>query len=250
MTTGHIAAADCERCRHGAIAQPVNTVSSLAFCIAGLIVISRARRPRVDAEDDGRFTEEALGWSAVAAGLGSVAYHGPGTRAGQILHDASLITMAGALVVADTTRITGRRTSRAVLAALPVVATAAASSPWSLPVQAATGGAAATAEVIRVRRAGPGGRHRPRAIVAALLAGLGAIGHVLGRTGGPLCRPDSPWQAHAAWHTAMAAVLVLRDRAVPARFTDHHGRNPATVPRTDDTEEPSWPNPPTNPDAK
>lgn len=198
---GHVAAADCERCRDGVVAQPVNTVSSLAFCVAGGELVRRSA---------GRRAETALGWSAVAAGLGSVAYHGPGTRAGQVLHDASLITMLATLVVADVVRTTGREPSSAVLGTLPVVAAAAAASPWSLPAQLTTGIAATAAEVTRVprgRAVGDGGR---RSAAQAFVAAAGALGHLLGRSGGPLCRPDSPVQAHAVWHVAMAAVLVLR----------------------------------------
>lgn len=200
--TGHVASADCEECRDGAIAQPVNTVSSLAFCVAGISLVRRHRGNRV---------ESALAWSAVAAGLGSAAYHGPGTRAGQILHDASLITMLGALVAADVERTTARRVPAAVVGVLPVVATAAAASPWSLATQVTAGAAATAAEVRRVLDDRATGKRGRRPLAEAVTAAVGAVGHVLGRTGGPLCRPGSPFQAHAAWHTAMALVLVLRD---------------------------------------
>lgn len=211
-TVDHVAAADCERCRPGPIAQPVNAVSSLAFTVAGLVLVARTRRDSPsDAPVDATTAETALGWSAVAAGLGSVAYHGPGTRLGQILHDASLITMLGALVIADTARVTSRTPPRAVFSALPGVATAAAASPWSLPAQVIVGAGAAVAEVARVRRARTGQAPGWRPIAESLVAVGGALGHVFGRTGGPLCRPDSVWQAHAAWHTSMAVTLVLRE---------------------------------------
>ncbi|HET8931400.1 MAG TPA: hypothetical protein VFN21_12145 [Acidimicrobiales bacterium] len=211
-TVDHVAAADCERCRKGPIAQPVNTVSSLAFTVAGLALVARARRRQPpDAPVGAGTAETALGWSAVAAGLGSVAYHGPGTRPGRILHDASLITMLGALIVADVSRVTSRPPSRVVLAALPGVATAAAMSPWSLPAQVVVGAGASVAEVARVRRSRTGTGSGWQPIAESLVAAGGALGHLFGRTGGPLCRPDSIWQAHAAWHTAMAVVLVLRE---------------------------------------
>ncbi len=210
-TTDHVAAADCESCRDGAIAQPVNTVSSLSFTVAGLALVARAgRAPRAGRPAGDPTAESALGWAAVAAGLGSAAYHGPGTRPGRILHDSTLLTMLGALIVADVSRVTGRPPRRGLYAALPGVAVAAAVSRWSMPAQVIAGSGAAAAEVVRVRgaRGGPG-RDR-RAVAESLVAAGGALGHVLGRTGGPLCRPDSIWQAHAAWHVAMAVVLVLR----------------------------------------
>lgn len=203
---GHIAAGDCERCRDGVVAQPVNTVSSLAFVVAGLFVACRA-----STRGEACRAETALGWSAVAAGLGSVAYHGPGTRAGQILHDASLLAMLGALVTADIARTTHRSPPPAILGAVPVGATVLAASRWSLTAQVGLGALGAVAEIARVRGSRTSASTRRRAATEVMVASAGAIGHALGRTGGPLCRPESPWQAHAAWHTAMATVLVLRD---------------------------------------
>ena len=40
----------------------------------------------------------------------------------------------------------------------------------------------------------------------------GALLHGLGRSGGPLCRPDSLVQPHAAWHAITAASIALRHR--------------------------------------
>lgn len=211
----HVAAADCERCRPGPIAQPVNTLSSGAFVVAGLALIARTRaRNRRTSEVDapiGGHQEVALGWAAVTAGLGSVAYHGPGTHGGRVLHDASLLTMLGMLVLADVARVTRRPPPSALTAALPAVATLAAVSPWSMIAQVGLGAGAVVAEVTRVGTDRAANRRRWRPATEAVIAAVGATGHVLGRTGGPLCRPGSPWQAHAVWHVAMATVLVLRD---------------------------------------
>lgn len=207
----HVAAGDCERCRPGLVAQPVNTVSSLAFCVAGLIIARRARRnARMGISPHTTSAETALGWSAFAAGLGSVAYHGPGTRAGQVFHDASLLTMLGALVVDDVVHLTGRPAPPTVLAILPTAATAASASRWSMLAQVLTGAAASAAEIDRVRREGASARSGARSCLQGVLTALAGLGHLLGRTGGPLCRPDSIWQAHAVWHTAMAATILLR----------------------------------------
>ena len=88
--TRHIAVSDCERARPGLIAQPVNTVSSLAYCAAGAWVL---RRPHT-------LRRLALGISAIAAGVGSVAYHGPGGRAGKLVHDSSAAALAATIAVA------------------------------------------------------------------------------------------------------------------------------------------------------
>ena len=89
----HVAASDCERVRPGLIAQPANTISSLAF-VAAAVPISRAARARANPA-----------WQAVAAaaaieGLGSVAYHGPGGNGAKRLHDAGIVALAAALAVA------------------------------------------------------------------------------------------------------------------------------------------------------
>jgi hypothetical protein len=69
-------------------------------------------------------------------------------------------------------------------------------------------GFVAVHEVARLaRRPGRPLRHR-----AAYLAGLAALAAGsacwwLGRTGGLLCDPDSPFQGHAAWHLLTAAAL-------------------------------------------
>jgi hypothetical protein len=48
--------------------------------------------------------------------------------------------------------------------------------------------------------------------VAALAVGVAA--YLLGRTGGPLCRPESLLQPHALWHllTAVAMAAWAADR--------------------------------------
>jgi peptidoglycan/LPS O-acetylase OafA/YrhL len=93
VTDRHVAQSDCEEIRPGLIAQPANTVSSLAFVVAAVPIVRAARRRRRPA------------WLAVAAataieGIGSVAYHGPGGRRAKALHDAGLVLLAGALAVA------------------------------------------------------------------------------------------------------------------------------------------------------
>ncbi len=59
---------------------------------------------------------------------------------------------------------------------------------------------------------------RPPALAIVALA-LGAVANVLGRTGAPLCRPDSLLQGHALWHvlTAVGAALWLACWPGPGR---------------------------------
>lgn len=195
----HVAAGDCERCRPGPIAQPVNTVSSLAFVVAGVPLV-RGARPLT----------RTLGWAAVAAGLGSVAYHGPGTAAGRYVHDASLIALLGLMALDDTERATGWTPPAAVVAAVPVLAATGAHPELTDVAQPLAGGVAVVAGLARSARQQAGGGLAPLGGLAVL--GAGALLHALGRTGAPLCRSDSWLQPHAVWHAAAAAAVLLRHR--------------------------------------
>jgi hypothetical protein len=193
----HVAAGDCERCRPGPIAQPVNAVSSLAFVAAGGPLVR-----------DPRPLTRALGWAAVATGLGSVAYHGPGTAAGRYVHDASLLALLGLMALDDTGRATGWAPAAATVAAVPVLAAVGAHPVLTDAAQPLAGALAVAAGLVRSVRAGDGAG--PRAGLGLLGVGVGL--HALGRTGEPLCRPDSWLQPHAAWHALAAAAVLLRHR--------------------------------------
>jgi hypothetical protein len=45
---------------------------------------------------------------------------------------------------------------------------------------------------------------------------------VLGRTGAPLCDPDTLWQPHGAWHLLSAGALVL----IHLHLRAGHGHTP------------------------
>jgi hypothetical protein len=77
--------------------------------------------------------------------------------------------------------------------------------------------ALAAVVVLSARRIWQGALERPR--LAACAVGAFAVAlplQLFGRTGGPLCRPDSVLQAHAAWHVltafAIACAFVVADR--------------------------------------
>src|SRR4051812_22559035 len=93
----HVAVSDCERVRPGFIAQPVNTVSSLAYCAAGAWILLTG---------PGGKRRSALGIAALAAGAGSVAYHGPGGRGGKWVHDITASALGSAVTSAGVSRET------------------------------------------------------------------------------------------------------------------------------------------------
>ncbi|MBO0677495.1 hypothetical protein JRC04_08480 [Mycolicibacterium sp. S2-37] len=147
---------DCERIVGGVLAQPVLAVTSLAYVIAGFIVLRWAARWRVP-----------LAWIAavvlLAIGFGSVVYHGPQPSWAKPAHDLPIV--AAGLVYFVILAGSGRARWRAV---------------WA-----------------------------PAAGVFA----LGLIAYAAGRSGSPLCRPDSLWQYHGAWHVLSAVAAGWAARA-------------------------------------
>lgn len=203
-----VAGSDCERCRAGWVTQPANTLSSLAYVVAGASLGHQASRrdpDRPTAVVDGAYAAAVAG-----VGVGSVAYHGPAGTWGRWLHDAALVTLAAVIAVGDLAAVRGHSTAATrALAAAPLAAALAAGPATTEPAQALTGAVAVAADVLRARTTGEG---PPRwALLASIpVWSAGVTFQVLGRTGGPLCRPGSRFQPHAAWHVCSALGLWLR----------------------------------------
>lgn len=90
----------CEAARDGAVKQPANAWSSLAFTLAGFYVAARAWRLRREA---GYSPGKAALYAAalVVIGLGSAFYHATLTFAGQFFDVMGMYLLATFLVVAD-----------------------------------------------------------------------------------------------------------------------------------------------------
>jgi hypothetical protein len=197
-----LGAGDCERLREGLVAQPVNTASALAYLLAAAWIARQGAghqaAPRREAL--------AFGLAVAAAGVGSVDFHGPWTPAARFMHDASLCAAVSFVAVHDLARLAGARRL-----AVPAWAATAGASGLLLGLLPRAGAAlagalgllAAAGEVAVARRRPRSAAYR--AGVAALA--VGAACWWLGRTGGPLCDPDSPLQGHAAWHLLTASAL-------------------------------------------
>ena len=146
-------------------------------------------------------------------------------RSGVLVQPANAVSAlayvaAGAAVVVTTRAATSRRRVVLLGYAGSLVAVAIGSFAYHGPQPAwaasAHDGSIAVmlvlAGVVPVA-AGPVRRWRGRAgKVLAISVLLAASAYVAGRTGSPLCAPDSLWQPHAAWHvlTALSAVLLAR----------------------------------------
>jgi len=201
---------DCEHIGAGLLAQPTNTVSSLAFVICGLwLVGTSVRHQRRES-----ILLIVYGFTMATVGLGSFAFHGPMPRGTQLVHDASVaallllvaVVALGASEGWDDRRVLtifglGAGIATALLGIFPQASNA---------VLAAVFVAATASEARRLtgRQSNPGwgGRIRLYWIVVALVA-MAVIVNTIGRTGGLLCEPTSLLQWHAVWHVFTAAAL-------------------------------------------
>lgn len=88
--------------------------------------------------------------------------------------------------------------------------------PWAGPVHDLPIIILAVVCVIGVARSA--GARRSAWGAAAVVFALGLAAYAAGRTGSPLCRPDSLWQYHGVWHVLSGAAAGLTAWAmVPAR---------------------------------
>ena len=209
-----LATSDCERVGAGALAQPVNAVSSLSFLAAGAWIVWRARRASV------RRVELAVFGVAVAANaVGGMLFHGWQTASARWVHDTAILAVLVFIAAFGAARLLGRGTAwtmRAFALSLAAFGALLALVPASVNVvYGVVGTAAGLTEVLEVRRELPllrteGASARRLARLGALAAlVLGATAFFAGRTGGPLCDPESPMQWHAVWHALSAAAMAL-----------------------------------------
>lgn len=80
---------DCEALHDGWLAQPVNTLSSVAYIVAGAYVLRR-RAPGTS----------TLAIALAAVGVGSVLYHGPMPPGAELAHNGSIVALAVAIPLA------------------------------------------------------------------------------------------------------------------------------------------------------
>ncbi len=183
------AAADCEAISGGFWGQPVNSLSSLAFVLVGVVLLRR--RP-------------VLGWAGIAVGVGSFVFHGPMPGWAEWAHDSSLAVLA--IAVAFEAR-------RLVVVAASVVV-AVLFGLWLSIAEAVTAILAIEVGVLVVAR-----RERLRWGFAAASVGVlvaGAVIAALSRSDGALCDPDGLLQGHALWHLFGAGALWLWAKASSA----------------------------------
>jgi hypothetical protein len=199
-----LGAGDCEYLHDGVLVQPVNAVSSLAYVAAGAALVARSGRRGEGPRARGWLA--AYGLAVAANGFGGVAYHGLGGRGGRWLHDAALLATLSVAVAAEVSEATGRELGGPQAAAASAAGAVLALSPGvSQAAQAGLGVGAVAADAV-AGLAAHDHRARRRAPLVALWAVAAGL-HIASRTGGPLCRPGSRLQGHAAWHGLSALAL-------------------------------------------
>lgn len=200
---------DCEAIRDGFLRQPSNAVSSLAFVLAAGWIAWRATR--VPAE---RAELIVLAVCVAANGVGSFGFHGPFGATFRWFHDVSALSIPLFVAVHDAglvrgTPIRGRLT--VIGAGVLIIGALLAVWPHLLVPLGFVGAVAAGVGELAAFRAG----YRPRpghatgvqlaawGLVLGALA-LAGLAFLLGRSTSPWCRPESLFQAHAAWHLLVA----------------------------------------------
>jgi len=189
------ATADCELIGTGFLGQPVNTLTTLAFVVAGGFLLTRPRLRWV-------------GVGLIATGIGSFVFHGPMPTGAEWAHDLSLswliVLVAGLGRSWESwTRLPSLIVLGILFAVLPAIA-----DPVAVVITIAA--------LILILK-----DNQSLSTIAPLgLLGVAAIFGRLGATGGPFCDPVSLFQPHGVWHlTAAVAVAWWALRAEPRLTT-------------------------------
>ena len=172
---------DCEAVVHAVLGQPVNSLTTAAFVVGGLIVMVRTRHVWV-------------GIASVATGIGSFLFHGPMPPYAEWAHDATLAWLL--LVVGSHGR---SWESWARIPGLLVIAAIVAVPGTAYPLGVALAAGAIVLLLMEDRS--------PATLGPLTLLVVVAIIGRLGSTGGPLCDPDSIWQPHGLWHLGAATAV-------------------------------------------
>ncbi len=198
------AASDCEAFR-AVIGQPMNVLSSLAMSVIGLGLVLAARGWHGERHRLPRQSLFLLGGALVSTGIGSALFHGPEGFWAWVAHDVTITAIPLAAAIGFEAARRERSGVGVFLAAMVIVVIARWASPQAQTISVVM--AFALLGVAAVRRRSRGFDIRWLVVSAALLVAARVI-FSLSRTGAVLCRPDSLWQGHAAWHLLVALAVV------------------------------------------
>ena len=181
---------DCEHIGRGLLAQPANTLSSLAYVLSGVVLLWRALAGRPSAR------LAPVVYAVTVIGVGIMCSLGSPARdtlqSGKRVFRLAKYACSRSCPVA-TPNATGNSGCSMAATAPPASSTSAGVT------RSAAGRAPADGRVW---------------IVAAGVLAVGVLLNALGRTDAPLCEPEAPVQLHAVWHVLTAFVLFLYGTAV------------------------------------
>jgi Ceramidase len=205
-----VGGSDCERIGQGLLAQPANTLSSLAYVVAGVLLLRRSLTGRSGV----RMMPMVYAVAVIGVGIGSAAFHGPMPAWGRFAHDLSIAAVLAFVIGYDVALARGASANAGlamfvgITGACAVVLAVAPDAGNALDAVLIAG--AVVAEIGASRSAA--GRATADGRLSIVIVGVVTIGALLnaaGRTDAPLCEPDSPVQLHAVWHVLTAFVLWL-----------------------------------------
>ncbi len=195
---------DCEAIGGGDLAQPANAISSLVFSVVGIAIWLWASR----ATGWERRFRIVFGGALVLTGIGSYLFHGPQSAGSQFAHDITFLAALVILGVTNIARVLGwpERTSWGLIS-IVILSFAGVLWIWPSATNALMVLSVLTIVVgeILIRRRGSGSGQWYAVTVIALV--VAAASFLVGRTGSPLCDPESILQGHALWHLASAAAV-------------------------------------------
>jgi hypothetical protein len=215
----------CEAPHDGALVQPANTVSSLAYLALGAWALSRWARAPGTPGGSSRVLVPGVALATCAIGLSSAYYHATLTFLGQYF-DVMSMYLLGALLVCGALWRRGTLGERGALLLFLAMALALGVAQYVEPELRRVLFAVVLVPGIALEHtAAVHGAGRDRNDLVPLRVGVGllviAYGFWLADQFRVLCWPDSWFQGHAVWPvlTAIAAVLLVA----------HYARTPRPV---------------------